>query len=641
LIVYLSFESGGFFPGATAAASLAVSMLLLGRVLLADDPFEGVGPPLAVAAGALMLFAAWTLASGAWSDSSSRAMIEFDRVLLYLLTLVFFGSFARHSSFMRWMLRGLALGMTAVCAAAFITRTLPDVWSAPAHLEIGRLSYPIGYWNALGLMASLALVFCLHLTSSSREPGAIRLLAAAACPLLGATLLLTFSRGPLGVAAVGVLLYAVLGRPRLLLTGLLASGPATAVAVLVAYRADVFAYYVKGRGYRFSDSALGQAHDVALAVGLCMLGALLVRALGMAALDDPLRRLRLRRRTRRGIAIAVATLALAGVAVGTVAATRGDWIGTQYDRLVHDPVTQTGNYRDRLFNPGLSRLDRWDVALDGFSAEPLIGNGAGTWRLLWERNRPNDSDSNDAHSLYLEVLSELGLVGGVLLAIFVLIMLGALAFGLRGRARAVCAGLLVAGLMWAVHAGIDWDWEVPAVTLWLFAAGGAALAAPPGGRPATPLRLRTRLLLAAGVLLFAVTPFRIALSQGPLSASVRDHESGRCAAAIDSANKSISALGNRPEPYEVLGYCEAQTGRGDRGVDAMKDAIDRDPKNWEYHYGLAVVRAAAGLDPRTEARTAFRLNPLEPRTREALRRLRGHRSATWRRAAKAIGLKSP
>ena len=46
-------------------------------------------------AGALALFVVWTLLSGGWSDAPARALVEFDRALLYLLMLVFIGLHAR------------------------------------------------------------------------------------------------------------------------------------------------------------------------------------------------------------------------------------------------------------------------------------------------------------------------------------------------------------------------------------------------------------------------------------------------------------------------------------------------------------------------------------------------------------------
>ena len=64
----------------------------------------------------------------------------------------------------------------------------------------------------------------------------------------------------------------------------------------------------------------------------------------------------------------------------------------------------------------------------------------------------------DAHSLYLETLAELGLVG---LGLLVLVLAPPLAGAFRG-ASAAAAGGYVAFL---VHAGVDWDWEMPAVTI--------------------------------------------------------------------------------------------------------------------------------------------------------------------------------
>src|SRR3954447_11179164 len=153
LTLYLSFQSGGFFPGATGVAALALILFLLWWVLLAQRPVAGFSVPLGVAAGALILLAVWTLASAGWSDAAARALTEFDRLLLYLLVLVVFGSLPRTSTTARWLIYGLAGAMTLVCLSGFITRTVPDFWSAPPEFQRNRLSYPVGYWNALGLMA--------------------------------------------------------------------------------------------------------------------------------------------------------------------------------------------------------------------------------------------------------------------------------------------------------------------------------------------------------------------------------------------------------------------------------------------------------------------------------------------------------
>jgi hypothetical protein len=73
---------------------------------------------------------------------------------------------------------------------------------------------------------------------------------------------------------------------------------------------------------------------------------------------------------------------------------------------------------------------------------------------------------------------------------------------------------------------------------------------------------------------------------------------------------SIGTLIEFSAPYEILGYCDLQMGRPREAITAMQQAVKRDPNNWEYHEGLAIATAAAGVDPRPEARSALRLYPL-------------------------------
>ena len=65
----------------------------------------------------------------------------------------------------------------------------------------------------------------------------------------------------------------------------------------------------------------------------------------------------------------------------------------------------------------------------------------------------------------------------------------------------------------------------------------------------------------------------------------------------------------------------------------MGKAVRLDPDNWEYRYGLALVRAAAGMDPRPAARQAQRLNPKEELTGEGVERFEAAPPREWRRLA--------
>ena len=65
-----------------------------------------------------------------------------------------------------------------------------------------------------------------------------------------------------------------------------------------------------------------------------------------------------------------------------------------------------------------NRYDYWDVAFRAFKAQPLHGVGAGGWAVDWLRYRTINESAQDAHSLPLQTLAELGIVGILLLIAF-------------------------------------------------------------------------------------------------------------------------------------------------------------------------------------------------------------------------------
>jgi O-antigen ligase len=633
LTAYLAFQSGGYFPGTTGAAAVVVLLTLVVRLTVAERPFEGFSRGLALAAAALAAFTIWTLVSGGRSDSPARALVEFDRALLYLAVVVLAGSVRRTPERLRWMLRGLAAAFAVVCAAALASRVLPDLISAPVNLQNDRLSYPLSYWNAMGLFAALGAVLSFALTSDEREPWPVRVLAAGSLPILGSTLLLTFSRSAIAVVAIGIVAFVVLARTRGFWTGAVAAGPATAVALATTYDADL----VATDNYT-SAAAMAQGDDVALAVGLACAGALVLRAL-LIPVDARLGRIHLPDSARRPVlAGATAIAAVGGIALALALHAPRE-LEDQYHSFVDsDVVETTGPTRDRLGSAANNgRIEFWRVARDTFQDDPLAGRGAGSYQLVWAQERPSGFTLVDAHSLYLEVAAELGLVGLVALAIGLLMLLGGALVRCRGRQRAPYAAVAALGITWLVHAGLDWDWEMPAVTLPFFALGAFALAGE-SPRLGAPPRL-ARIAGAVGLLVIAVTPALLQVSQARLDDAVLALRHGDCTRAIDRALASNSVLGVRPEPFEVLGYCDARRRGSERlGVVMMKRAVDRDPDFWRYWYGLALVRGAARLDPRPAAHEARRLNPRSSLTRGAVRRFDTDRPAAWERAARSSRL---
>jgi hypothetical protein len=635
LIVFMGFNAGGYFPATPAVAALVLAQVLLVRIMQSRRPFEGLAPVTLVAIAALGLYALETLLSAAWSHATGRALIEFDRAWLYLLILVLFGTVRASTDDLRWLIRGLVIGASVVCLAGLISRVLPNVWHTAPDVSNERLSYPVTYWNTLGLLATIGIVLAFHLTCSLRERRLVRILAAAVIPLLAATLFFTFSRGAIAAGLVGLVVYVLVARPSGLLSGVLATTPASVVLIVVAYHANLLDTVDPT-----TPAAVVQGHRVALVAGICAVVCAGLRLCFAIGLDPRLRgatgRALISRRTRlAAIAGAIAAVLVLGLALGVPHGVEHDW-----HRFISGvpPHGNTGDLRERLTDPSNNgRTDLWRVALNGFSASPLHGYGAGMYQTLWDRNRPSFVYTINAHSLYLQAMAELGVPGLALLLIAIFAILYGLGRRACGPRRSIYGALLAAGVVWALRAGVDWDWEMPVVTLGFFAVAGAALSPRKGSSgPGWVPGNNTRMILGLLCLATLVTPVLIIGSQNRLEQAESALYTPNCAKASSAALSSIGWLDIRPEPYEILGLCDVKRGLPRLGVAAMEQAVRRDPGSWETYYTLAIAQAAAGIDPRPAAERALRMDPLEPLTREEVRDLGSSSPTEWVKQAPAV-----
>lgn len=633
LIVFMGFNAGGYFPATPAVAALVLAQVLLVRIMQSRRPFEGLAPATLVAIAALGLYALLTLVSASWSHSMSRALIEFDRAWLYLLILVLFGTVRASAQDLRWLIRGLVIGASVVCLAGLISRVLPNVLHTAPDVANERLSYPVTYWNTLGLLATIGIVLAFHLTCSLRERRLVRVLAAAVIPLLAATLFFTFSRGAIAAGVVGLVVYVLVARPSGLLSGVLATAPASAALIVIAYHANLLDTVDPT-----TSAAVSQGHRVALAASICAVACAGLRLYFAIGLDPRLRgaagRALMSRQTRLAlIAGAIASVLVLALALGVPHRVEHDW-----QRFISGatPHGNASDLRQRLTDPSNNgRTDLWRVALHGFSASPLHGYGAGMYQTLWDRNRPRFVYTINAHSLYLQAMAELGVPGLALLLIAIFAVLYGLGRRARGPRRSIYGALLAVGVVWALRAGVDWDWEMPVVTLGFFACAGAALSPRKGSGPGWVPGYNSRMILGLLCLVTLVTPVLIIGSQGRLEDAEHALYASDCAKASSSALSSIGWLDVRPEPYEILGFCDIKRGLPRLGVAAMAQAVRRDPGSWETYYTLAIAQGAAGIDPRPAAERALRMNPLEPLTRQAVKMLGGSSPTEWVKRAPA------
>jgi len=259
---------------------------------------------------------------------------------------------------------------------------------------------------------------------------------------------------------VGVVVYVVLARPRGFLPALIAVLPATAVAVVVSYEAELLA-----RPNPTTDAAADQGHEVFVVLVLCALAAGVARyVLIRVGLDRQIAVIDVPKRTRKRIVAVGAAVLVVGTATAWVALDANDRISRQYDKFREgDVIRQTEDARERLTAVGNNgRIGHWEEALDAFEDNPLKGTGAGTYELTWAKNRDSYFTVRDGHSVYLETLSELGVVGGILLVAMLGGILVGLALHARGTQRALWGALFTGGCVWALHAAQDWVWEANA-----------------------------------------------------------------------------------------------------------------------------------------------------------------------------------
>ncbi len=256
--------------------------------------------------------------------------------------------------------------------------------------------------------------------------------------------------------------------------------------------------------------------------------------------------------------------------------------------------------------------------MDASKTDPLIGIGPGTYEYYWAQHRDVSISVVNAHSLYLETLGELGIIG----LLIILGVVGApLAVGtakaLRARSdpdrAALFAGAAAASAAFAVAAAIDWVWQLPAIVaafLLVSAAvltGGVRRTAPRAGSAIAP---RIVLVVAALASLVAVgIPLAGAQAIRASQAEVRSNDLGAALSDARTAH-SVEPYGASASLQEAL-VLELQ-GRLAPAVAAASRATQEASTNWQAWVILSRLEAENGdakaaLAAYREART---LNPM-------------------------------
>jgi O-antigen ligase len=295
---------------------------------------------------------------------------------------------------------------------------------------------------------------------------------------------------------------------------------------------------------------------------------------------------------RRGlVTVAAATLALAGL-VSVALLARFPETAPRATSLRADLFTLAGHDRGRY----------WAAALDSFADHPLLGSGAGTFSRMWLRYREANLGVLDAHNLYLEVLSELGPVGLALLGLALGIPLVA---AVRSRRAPLVPAAAAAYCTFIVHAAVDWDWEMPVVTLSAVLIGGFLVVSVPSPRHTLGVAERTA---AFGVALcIGAIAFVGLVANSALTAATVALDDGRPADAASDASRADRWALWSAEPSRLLAQALVASGELRQGRAALAETLREDPgdvRSWRLlaQYWPQKRRGAyatvARLDPR-------------------------------------------
>lgn len=602
----IGFESGGYGLATRSAVGVGTWLAVLVASTFVHRPLHRLGGVGGTTCALLAAFAAESGASALWGESAELAIDEFARLVLFLGLLVLVLLFSTRSQLARWC-DGVALGIVAVGALALGSRLFPEAIHGlpPLGFLTGlqtRLAYPLGYWTALGVLVALGLPLLLRLAVDETSL-LVRGAALVPVPALVAVLYLTSARLAVLVAAVGVVGYLLLSRRRWSVLGAAAaSGCGSVVTILILRNRPELV-----NGPFGTPTAIADGRAAALLIAAAGVVPAVVYVAAARRLPQPPA---LNRRPRRVLLLILAAGIVATVALSHPVA-RFDAFRSTPPGLLHEPVAQ-----HLLSGSSNGRWQLWTSAVHEFVHYPLLGHGAGSFQAWWLQHGSGFYVKN-AHSLFLEQLGGLGIVGGLLLVAFFAVPLAAAVKCIREdrptREPVAAAAATLAAFV--VAAALDWMWEMTVVSVvGILCMGvllrGVAEARPPGTAASRARRVAgvAAAVLACGALALEGV---VVLGTHELSTSQAAAAAGNLATA-QTAARSASRLEPWAEsPYLQLALLEEQSGNAEGALSQVRSALARNPSDWQAWIVAARIERTLGRTAESK-RSLARVTTLNP-----------------------------
>jgi O-Antigen ligase len=608
LVVYLALEGGGYDPIVRDQLGIAIWWGVMLGLAIGALPLNRLRRGSWVALVLLAGYVGWVALSLIWTRTTAATFEDVGRVVTYLGVFVLAVSI-RSSKGARRMAAALGSAIAVIAVVALLSRLHPAWFSDAAQTveslkgDRSRLSYPLGYWNAVAALVAIGLPLVLYIACSSRHVVA-RALAAAALPAMALTIYFTFSRGGTLAAAIAVLAYLTLTRDRL---------PKLATVLLAAVGAAILIVGAHQRGALDSGLATALAHkqgDQILAMTLIVCAAVGLLQTALALYPRFGRRPAWTRPSRGRSRAIVAALIVGVLLVAAVAGAPGKASHAWHEFTAAKSV-QGGSGRLGSFSSN-GRWPLWKSTLKEDASAPLTGTGSGSFEGWWAEHG-SGGYVKDAHSLFFETLGELGIVGLALIVGFLgwVFWSGARRYRSAAAARRDQLAAVLAGcLAFTVCAAFDWIWEIAVIPIAFLLLASVLVSAGDRRREAgLPWWAR---VAAVPVALAAMVAIAI-----PLSAASSLQQSQAAARGGDYAQ----ALGDARDAQQVEPFAAAyplqealvleRLGRLGAAEASALTATRREPRDWRSWVVLSRLQAERGRAQAslTSYRRAKELNP--------------------------------
>jgi hypothetical protein len=308
------------------------------------------------------------------------------------------------------------------------------------------------------------------------------------------------------------------------------------------------------------------------------------------------------------------------VLIGLVAINAPSRASNAWDEFKRPEVPGSGTERLSKAS-GESRYQFWSAAVREAESKPLTGTGSGTFKFWWTRDGDTRDVVDNAHSLYMETLGELGIVGLLLLvAFFGTVLFGGAVAALRaGELRAPPLAAAVAGCVaFCFTAAFDWMWQVPVLPVAMLLLAAVLVTHAVGSsagrnvRGPFPFSVPGRIAIAV-VALAAVVAIAIPLASTSLVRQSQDRaQAGDLAGALEDAKSAENVQPDAASPRLQQALVLEAEGDLAGAAAAARAATERESTNWRLWMVLSRIEAQRGNAEAAirDYRKARSLNPI-------------------------------